>query len=199
MLELKVAENKDFNEIYKDMERQFPPEERKSFEAFNLLLQQENYKLILAVNDGQTAGYIIVFCDRTERYLWLDYIAVYKEFQSSGFGGRMLEGLKKLFPDCYGIFLEVEKPDENVADTLRRIKFYQKHGAVLVNSSYLYPNKEGFLPMDLYCIPYSSELPATDKIFQVIRDTFDALHKDLEHKDSVYDLIVRESRVSDAD
>lgn len=198
MVKLEIAGVEDFPRIYKDMTQQFPESELKSREDFVSLLHNNCYKLILASDNEKNIGYIIVFQDKTGGYLWLDYIAVFGEYHSKGFGGQMLGELKNLFCDACGIFLEVEKPDENVPATLRRIKFYQKHGAELVNNNYLYPNAAGFLPMDLYYIPYSGKLPEKEDIFNVIQNVFDVLHQNLEHKDYVYDLIVNESGSTNA-
>lgn len=199
MVVLEIADYRNFTRVYDDMVLQFPESELKSFEKFISLMKNSDYKLILASDAGKYIGYIMVFFDGADKYLWLDYIAVFKEYHSCGYGGKMLDALGNLFPHTDGVFLEVEKPDVTQENTLRRIKFYKKHGAVLVNNNYLYPNAEGFLPMDLYYIPYKTVIPAKKMIFNVIKNVFDVLHKDLQHKDYVYNLIVNESRDSDAD
>lgn len=190
MLELEVADISHFDNIYKDMLTQFPETELKSYEDFCHLLKNDDYKLILASDNNEYIGYLIVFFDRILNFIWLDYIAVLQKFHSCGYGGKMVDGLKDIFPELKGCFLEVEKPDVTHPDTLRRIKFYEKHGAVLLDVNYLYPNKSGFLPMDLYFIPYKEQVPVQTEIFDAVKNIFGRLHMNFAHTGKVYDLIV---------
>lgn len=186
MLKLKFANSNSFDKVYEDMLLQFPPSELKPFETFCNLLEKGCSKLIIAYQDETPVGYIIVYSDDATNTLWLDYIAVLKKYHSKGYGGEMLKALKDLFNTANGIFLEVEKPDENDIQTLKRIKFYKKHGAELLDVNYLYPNKDGYLPMDLYYIPYTNQKV---EVFKVISNVFSAIHKDIPHVDKILNLI----------
>ena len=122
--------------------------------------------------------------------IFIDYIAVYKKFHSQGYGGKILEKLREVFRDKKGCFLEVEKPDLENFNTIRRIDFYQKHGAKKLDINYLYPNEKGFLPMDLYYISYGSE-PSYYEIKSFITKLFEVVHKDIKHSEEILAKILK--------
>lgn len=165
----------NFKNIYNDMLLQFPPSELKSYEKFEKLLGK-NYYAYDVIEENIRVGYVILFV--CEDFIFIDYIAILKEFHSNGYGGKLLEALKEEFGSKKGCFLEVEKPDKNIPNTLRRVKFYQKHGAEKLEINYLYPNEKGFLPMDLYYIKYNAPAEYLEtKDF--ISKLFEIVHADL--------------------
>lgn len=178
---MELVKTTDFKNIYNDMLSQFPPEELKSFENFQKIFGK-NYCAYDVVNGGTPVGYVILFESRD--FIFIDYVAVFKEFHSKGLGGKILETLKDKFNSKKGCFLEVEKPDENSPNTLRRIKFYQKHDAEKLAVNYLYPNENGFLPMDLYYIKYnaSAEYQEMKDFFE---NLFEIVHGDLAHSKEI--------------
>ena len=182
---MELVKTTDFKNIYNDMLSQFPPEELKSFEKFQKIFGK-NYCAYDVVNGGTPVGYVILFESRD--FIFIDYVAIFKEFHSNGFGGMVLETLKEKFAAKKGCFLEVEKPDEQEPNTLRRIKFYQKHGAGKLGVNYLYPNENGALPMDLYYIPYGS-LPEDMEIKEFITELFRIVHFDIAHASALLERI----------
>ncbi len=181
---MEFIEISELEGIYKDMQTQFPPEELKSYEHLKKIAGR-NYKIYQTIEEVPV-GYVILF--ETENFIFIDYIAVYKEFHSKGFGGKILENLKQTFHKR-GCFLEVEKPDKNKPDTLRRIKFYEKHGAELVNQNYIYPNREGGLPMYLYYIPYKEKPPSISEQKEFLTSLFKTVHFDIENNLQILDKI----------
>ncbi len=169
---MEFIKTNDFVNIYKDMCKQFPPEELKT--DFNSIFG-ENYT-VYSVIEKVPVGYTILF--ETDDYLFIDYLAIYKDFHSKGFGGMILENLKQK-SNKKGCFLEVEKPDTEKPDTLRRIKFYKKHGAQKLDINYIYPNNEGGLPMDLYYIPFNEPSPSKKIIYAFIQELFKYVHSDI--------------------
>lgn len=60
------------------------------------------------------------------------------QYQSKGYGGQVIEGLKKISNNYYGIFIEVEKvglgkDEEENKIREKRIKFYEKNGFKKLN------------------------------------------------------------------
>ncbi len=182
---MELVKTTDFKNIYNDMLSQFPPEELKSFENFQKITGK-NYCAYDVVNNGTPVGYVILFESRD--FIFIDYVAIFKEFHSNGFGGMVLETLKEKFAAKKGCFLEVEKPDVREPNTLRRIKFYQKHGAGKLGVNYLYPNENGALPMDLYYIMYSGQ-PVNQEIKNFITELFQNVHADIVHYENVLEQI----------
>lgn len=177
-MEFKPVDIHNFKIIYNNMTEQFPPEELKSYARFCELIEGGHYFVKSVIEDGQPVGYIVFTIAGDS--LWLDYIAVFKQFHSKGYGGRILKALLEEFKK--GIYLEVEKPDKNVPNTLRRIKFYTNLGAQKLDYDYFYPSGKGPLPMDLYYLPYKGILP--EHIDADIKETFAIIHSDIEYLNS---------------
>lgn len=184
-LEFKKGNIEDFRKIYKDMTEQFPPDELKSIDEFEELLLEYGYEFYLITENGNLIGYLL-FTD-CNNALWIDYVAVLKDFHSRGYGKRIFQQLKNNF-DLDGCYLEVEKPNENNKNTLRRINFYKNLGAVKLDIDYYYPNRHGAIQMDLYFMPFKNsrgELEKTE-ILNAIQYVFDKLHHGIKHIKDVY-------------
>lgn len=179
----------NLKEIYEDLSSQFPKNELKSYNAFRTLLDNNIYRLFLCNNGINNIGYVIFI--EHNRYIWLDYIAVKKEYHSKGYGSKIFNTLKEKFKNqIKGCFLEVEKPDSNNKNTIRRIKFYENLGAKLILSDYLYPAENGSLRMDLYFISFkNSFIPKPFDIKQIIGFIFNSVHYDIIDKQKIFNEI----------
>lgn len=192
-MQLKESDKSRFDHIYKDMTVQFPQSELKNYDCQKRLFtdKKSDYHIYTAFDGKKETGYIIFYADKENKVLWLDYIAVFREFHSQGYGSKILEAIKKTFKEMNGMFLEVEKPDENEPNTIRRIKFYTKHGAKKSDCSYFYPNRSGFLEMDLYFLPFKEGFsPTKEMTRQAVKNVFQTIHCDLPHVNEVLDKII---------
>lgn len=176
----KSVQSDGFDSIYADMQIQFPSEELKPFNVFVKLLSAGKIECLCAYDNFTQVGYLI-FAKAAE-FIWLDYIAVKKEFHSKGYGRKILACFKNMF-------LEVEKPCIENPDTLRRIKFYESLGAKKLGFEYLYPNNSGGLEMDLYFL--GDVMPDNDKIFSVIKTVFENVHTDINDLNKFIDKIYK--------
>lgn len=190
-MDLITLEKSDkFDDIYSDMCTQFPRVELKTYQRFRELFNNPCYELYVAKSKEKPAGYVIFFNDVETKTIWVDYIAVFKEFHSQGFGHKIFSALKSYFCNLYGCWLEVEKPSEKDINTLRRIKFYKSLGAVKTSCNYLYPNENGYLPMDLYFMPFGDKVFHFEKEkYTAIENAFSTLHSELGHTDDILKLI----------
>lgn len=181
MLNLILENTEYFSSVYEDMKIQFPADELKDFDCFIKLLNKPSYRLYSVVeSDNVRVGYVICITDDKNKFLWIDYIAIYKNMQCKGYGHKIFYLLKEKFAAYTGIYLEVEKPDINEQNTIRRINFYKSLGAKKLNLNYIYPNKNGGLPMDLYFIPFSTDYKEDLSLaFHDISCVFDILHSDI--------------------
>lgn len=176
----KTVQPDGFGQIYADMQMQFPPEELKPFNVFVKLLSEGKLECLGAYDNLTQVGYLIFA--KADEFIWLDYIAVKKEFHSKGYGRKILACFKNMF-------LEVEKPCIENPDTLRRIKFYESLGAKKLGFEYLYPNNSGGLEMDLYFL--GDNIPDNDKIFSVVKSVFKNIHADVNELDKFIDKIYK--------
>lgn len=176
------------NDIYDNMLLQFPKEELKSREKFLSLVERDDYFSYEITDNEKRIGYLNALL--ADNFIWVDYLAIYKEFHSCGYGSKVLELMKRKFANLNGCILEVEKVNPMDINTLRRVNFYKKQGAKLLECAYLYPNNNFALEMDLYYIPYTLKMPDKNMLKKVVRDVFNVIHDDISHIDEVYSKIV---------
>ena len=191
MIKLYQSDIEKFKEVYKDMSSQFPENEMKTFKKFEQLLKTGSYKLFTAQNSSETSvGYCLLYTGSKSKILWLDYIAVFKEQQSKGYGKQIFNAIKETFQEYTGIYLEVEKPDSSQPNTLRRIKFYETLGAKRLPCKYIYPNDKGGLEMDLFFLPIKGQIPNSLQTKSAILEVFNVLHKDVSNLNEILTKLV---------
>lgn len=168
-LKFEKIKTEEFSIIYKDMESQFPKSELKDYCVLENLLNTGVLQCIGAYDGNILVGYVL-YVPLCESIKWIDYVAVKKEFQSKGYGTSIMKSLK----NCY---LEVEKPNISLPNTIRRIDFYKSLGARKIDINYVYPNDFGGLPMDLYYI--GENFPDNQRVIETICEVFNELHFDV--------------------
>lgn len=176
-MKLKKGTQKTFETVYPDMQEQFLPEELKDKELLSALLDSQTYDLWLAEETGIPVAYLLT-CPY-DNYIWLDYIAVFREHQSKGYGSKILPLLSEAYPGAKGLFLEVEHENKEDSNTSRRIWFYRRLGAERILKNYQLPTASGGFPMELYFLPYEKEFPSKAQTLAVIQHVFDTIHADI--------------------
>lgn len=184
-------ENKHINidEIYTEMEKQFPDTELKTKASLKKIFSLNEYKFFNIINeDNNICGYFTLL-ELPNNTALIDYFAINKEFHSKGYGTKTFVNIKQKL-NYRGYYLEVEKENPQDINTIRRVKFYKNLGAQILDINYLYPNKQGNLPMDLYFMPQKGMLlpPKTD-ILANIKFIFDKLHFDIDNAKDTYEKI----------
>lgn len=174
----RIKKECDFALLYEDMKGQFPISELKSYEHFLSYLKNPDYYIL----KWEDFGYILIL--DVFDYVWVDYLAIFKKYHSMGFGSKILDTLKENFKNKKGIIFEVEKIDEKIPNTIRRQNFYIKNGAKKLDINYVFPNKEGGLNMDLFCINLKELEPKKEKIMQIIASVFGIIHFDIKKEAS---------------
>ncbi len=176
--------------VYPDMQRQFPPTERKPLSLLEQLISQKRYDLIMAYDNGTPVGYLLL-CPTPQKIVWLDYIAVFPDKHSHGYGSEMLRQLSAVYPAATGCLLEVEQADPSVPNTLRRIRFYESLGCRKYPFYYALPTPDGSFPMDLYLLPWQQTPPVAEDIQGAILHAFHTIHQDIPHRNMVYQKILQ--------
>ena len=185
-----VNKNTIDEEIYSDMQKQFPPEEMKTYPEYNTLLASGDYKTGLVFDDDNLIGYILYL---EKDFIWVDYIAVLKKFHSKGYGGKILNALFEKYSHLKGCYFEVEPEDENYPQTIRRMNFYKKLGCSELDFVYYFPNPLKKLKMKLLYKSFDGKIPDREKIKKDIASVFEALHKKVECREEILELIYREN------
>lgn len=127
-----------FAAIYEDS---FPPEERDDTGDLVASIHAGERLCFLARRDGDVVGLAVVFRLNAPRVAFLEYLAVAPGERDAGIGSSMFAHLEKNLRagagEDVGIVLEVEPPDDADGPERvlreRRIAFYVRHGAVVVD------------------------------------------------------------------
>jgi len=105
---------------YDKLAHYFPENELKHPEQMKALLDNED----TAYRKSETDAYVVTSAEFKE-FIFIDYLLINPNYRSQGIGRRVLDTFKK---QNKTIILEVEPPDVEDEDSLRRIKFYEKNG-----------------------------------------------------------------------
>ncbi|MGH9923011.1 MAG: GNAT family N-acetyltransferase [Nitrososphaerales archaeon] len=138
----------------------FPPAQAKSPDKVrNLLKNDSNYHLYVAMDDQVVAGISLLYTFKQLSIGLLDYMAIAKEYQRMGRGSELFKYTISRFThqvsDPVGLLLEIQKEDvaDAVERTIRhdRIKFYDRLGVkTLRDVYYLLPPQSGTEPEEMY-------------------------------------------------
>jgi hypothetical protein len=148
-------------------EESFPPEEREPCQALIKTIRDGRSILYTASTKNSIRGFTkLTPLKKTKIYL-MEYLAVETRSRNRGIGKEILQFIKKDLKAVkgLGLILEVEPPEVDGGEEreirLRRIRFYQRNGALIVHDggAYRMPNLagEGSLPMHLMWLPISAE------------------------------------------
>lgn len=200
-IDLVYGDLNDLKNLYHKFERDFPENERKKLSHLEMLIEKQQYKLILAKHKGlkEIVGYALVFSTKNNDYAWLDYIAIEVAYRGYGFGTLILKKIVESLPDSVrGLFIEVEIPDKESMDykeQLSRVRFYERLGAENMKIDYQLPTPEGGLPLDLFYQPIINEgvLPCDD-IKKTITAVFEYTHSDIVDRKDILNGFVGEIR-----
>lgn len=142
LVEIKDTKNPLFLDWLDIYETSFPFHERK---LLSMILKQVDkinngedtllHFMALIDDRKECQGIILYQLMPVQQAVCLWYLAVKADLRSKGLGGYFYDQAVRLFdPSCYKIMiLEVEIPgEENRIDAERRIQFYERHGARLL-------------------------------------------------------------------
>lgn len=139
MLKLVQIDFKEFKkEIYPYYLDLFPKDERKSLTSLKALYEKGLNKIVKIVDDETPVGFLIYNTVKNNKYILLDYFAIFSEYQNKQYGSKAIKLFKNFFTDYNAIYGEVEKQGcgsdekENIIRE-KRIKFWKKLGFELLN------------------------------------------------------------------
>lgn len=133
-MELKQLSPDQLTDVYNThMVHDFPQQELKPL-AILRKCHREGTMIPYGLFDGtEIVAYAIMLFAKPGDACILDYLATVKHRRGTGAGGEMLRKLQRELPDCAGILIEYEFPEdaEDEAERemrLRREHFYLKNG-----------------------------------------------------------------------
>lgn len=192
-MKIRKASDSDFDKMYADMLAQFPASEMKTRQAFDSLRRDGNYECCVLEKDSEMVGYFCAYVVAETSVALLDHFAIERRSHGKGFGSESLRLILERYSELRGVLLEVEKPNPQEANTLRRIKFYKNMGAYKVDMKYYLPDGDGSVPMDLYFINCagSKERISADEIMGTIKIVFERVHASFANARDVWESIRR--------
>jgi GNAT superfamily N-acetyltransferase len=160
----------------------FPPNERHPLSVIKERIESGSSKLYVGILSGKVACMALIWHFKTVNFILLDYIAVGANYRSLKIGSVFLAFLiKEGIADGKTMVFEVEHPDfgENREDRLRRISFYLKNGAYIIDDFvYLLPPLDGSHPTEMLLMLYPAQ-PVDSLTPQSLRALVVSLYKEL--------------------
>ncbi|WP_244833631.1 GNAT family N-acetyltransferase [Clostridium sp. BJN0001] len=132
-MKLDVLKNEQFDIFYKILVDNFPKSERRTYKRHKEMLNNPLYKIFSYSEKSNILGMIGEW--EFQDFLYIEHLAVMKNFHSKGIGTKMLHDFKLRFNK--DIILEVEPP--NTVEAVKRIDFYKKFGFKANDYKYLQP------------------------------------------------------------
>ncbi|MEM0140018.1 MAG: GNAT family N-acetyltransferase [Ferroplasma sp.] len=165
MNEMKISEVKNDKEFAIAMQiynEAFPPEEKRLESDIKKNLISNNEKMFLASKNGIPVLFSMMWQVPGTDFLFLDYIAVKKEFRSSGSGSEFLKTIfeRDSNAEYNHIILEVEVPCKgtNREQRQKRIRFYKRAGARIIKGfKYYLPPRGGNEPQEMMLMVISRD------------------------------------------
>ncbi len=132
---------KEFKEnVYNEYIKLFPKEEQRELRKIEDTYKKGIEKFYKITLENQTIGFFMLERLNNNYPFYLDYFAIYSEFQSKGYGTKAIQILLDKIIGNNGLIAEIEKEDIKNSNTIRRFEFYKRLGFEKVESEYLLYN-----------------------------------------------------------
>jgi len=137
---IEITINEFKTNIYDRYINLFPANEQREWNKIEVTYNKKIehfYKIVL--NNEIIGFFMLERIDDVHPY-YLDYFAIYEEYQSKGYGKLALKLLLNNIILNNGLIAEIEKVDNNNLATVKRLKFYEELGFKKIESEYLLYN-----------------------------------------------------------
>ena len=134
IIEITIEEFK--NSIYKKYLKLFPKEEQRDLKKIEETTNKGIEKLYKIIYENKTIGFFMLERINEDFPFYLDYFAIYKEYQNKGYGTQAVKKLLKKIITNKGLIAEIEKECEDNPITIKRFEFYKRLGFKKIESEY---------------------------------------------------------------
>ena len=142
IIEITINEFKD--NIYDKYVKLFPENERRKWNKIEKTYKKGIEKFYKIVLKNEIIGFFMLEKLNDNYPFYLDYFAIFMEFQNQGYGSKAIVKLIDKIVGNNGLIGEIEKENTKNPITIKRFKFYSKLGFKKTDSEYL-----------LYNVPYT--------------------------------------------
>lgn len=152
---------------YEKLNSYFPDHEMKDRRQLSALLENSEY-----YKKESTDEYVLLYAEFPD-FIFMDYLWVNPESRGQGIGGKIISRMKekeKL------IILEAEPKDINESDTVKRLRFYDKHGFCHADRiEYVREDEEGSL-YEMNILYWAPEGCHQKVVLPKMRKAFEEVH-----------------------
>lgn len=155
---MKILDKSRYDEVYKILEDNFPPDERRTYEQQKNLLNSENYRIYTVEKDDEIIAFFAVWI--LEGVVFGEHLAVGKKYHNGGIGSRLLMEVVKSFDVPFVLEIELENSSEMAK---RRGGFYRRLGFNINNYEYAQPSYgKGKSAIPMHLVSYPDGLDETE-------------------------------------
>ncbi len=173
-----------FKEALLLYQQAFPANERHSLEVISQRVANRQSVLHVGIIEEKVVCMALTWEFTHIPFLLLDYLAVDTDFRGKNIGTLLFKKITQYARQkAKWLIMEVEKPgiSSNADDQERRIRFYLKNGAkILENVPYILPALDGTIPteMVLMIVPMQNDTNEInrDEIKQLIKSLYSELY-----------------------
>ena len=151
------------NSIYNKYTELFPEEEQRELNEIEETYNKGVEKFYKITSESKNIGFFMLEKINDNYPFYLDYFAIFKEFQNQGYGSKALVKLLDRIGTNNGLICEIEKECLENPITIKRFDFYSKIGFKRTGSEYLLYNVH-YTPL-IYINSDSIIKENADKIF----------------------------------
>ena len=160
---IEITINEFKNNIYDEYVKLFPKNEQREWFKIEKMYKKSIEKFYKIVLSNKTIGFFMLEKLNDNYPFYLDYFAIFKEFQNKGYGSKSIVKLIDKIVGSNGLIGEIEKESKKNPITIKRFKFYSKLGFKKIDSKYLLYNVL-YTPI-VYINPNNIIKEKIDKIF----------------------------------
>lgn len=149
-----ILEKSRFDEVYKIMEDNFPPDERRSYDGQKAIMDENNHCVYTVEEDGKIIAFFAVWF--LDGFVFAEHLAVDKKYHNGGIGTKLIQRVL----DSLDVPMVLEIELENSSDMAkRRAGFYRRLGFNINYYEYEQPSfGEGKSAIPMHLVSYPDAL-----------------------------------------
>ncbi len=164
----------------------FPPNERKPFGMVSAAIQHGHYSVFVVSHDDGAVSKIVAFALmaqlRSSQAMYIEYLAVVPPLREQGVGLMLMNSIIAYLKNtpASAIVWEVDLPQQAGDDNSRRIRFYERLGAHMIEQAVQYGMPDyykgsGILPLRMMWKPlrHDHAQPTKSELIAFITDIFE--------------------------
>ena len=149
-----ILDKDRFDEMYKIMEDNFPPDERRSYEGQKAIMDQDNYCVYTVEDNGVVKGFFAVWF--LDGFVFAEHLAVDKKFHNQGTGTDLIKRVLSSLDVPVVLEIELEISSDMAK---RRASFYRRLGFNINTFEYSQPSYgEGKSAIPMHLVSYPDAL-----------------------------------------